>query len=375
MRFAMVPWPIVTGDLSPTAQRVGMLLAGYAPAQTHVAYPSVRRMAQDLRCSARTIQRGVAELEAAGYLTRTAHYAPGHHGQRANRYRLAAALYDEAGEGGHDPAVTQPMTGVSAPLTGVSVPPADRVTPPLSRTAPQGTYHGNISSTSTTRSCVSADRADAGTGVPPDPAKPLRAFSAPLSDDPATTGGAAPDPGRSHVLGANPEDLALPAPRDATGSAVNRLRAALLTQPNHLAILTDVLRPLPRPEAWCLSVLAYGPGGIHAWPGLAVTWEDVGEAIVQCAARGGYPSPRAVGYQIQRVVRDRLEGPEPLHPSRAPAPSGTRRLSRAEVDAMIVQELDLVAAARAAGETVPWDGPERDAWVRARGGPDWRGIL
>jgi len=65
-KFAIVPEWIIDLDISSTAFRLYAVLARYADNHTHRAFPSRETLSQRLRCSIKTVERAVRELQATG---------------------------------------------------------------------------------------------------------------------------------------------------------------------------------------------------------------------------------------------------------------------------------------------------------------------
>jgi biotin operon repressor len=65
-KFALIPDWVIDLDISSTAFRLYAVLAKYADNQTHQAFPSRETLADRLKCSVKTVERAVQELEAAG---------------------------------------------------------------------------------------------------------------------------------------------------------------------------------------------------------------------------------------------------------------------------------------------------------------------
>lgn len=70
--FAMVPLWLLECDISPQAIRLYAILAAKYADQTHVAFPSRARLADDLRISIKTVDRAIQELVEVKGLTVTA---------------------------------------------------------------------------------------------------------------------------------------------------------------------------------------------------------------------------------------------------------------------------------------------------------------
>lgn len=67
-RFALVPEYIIA-DVSPPAQKMWCILWIYSGNGTHDAWPSHARLAADMGCSRRTVQRIIDDLHDAGALS------------------------------------------------------------------------------------------------------------------------------------------------------------------------------------------------------------------------------------------------------------------------------------------------------------------
>jgi DNA-binding transcriptional MocR family regulator len=107
--FALVPeW--LTTSVSPSAIKMWTRLWIYTGNGTHDAWPSQALLAQELQCSARTVQRILDELEAAGALS-----VRNRHGT-SSVYTLhwyPSYPHDKNGQGTYDTGVVTPTTPVS----------------------------------------------------------------------------------------------------------------------------------------------------------------------------------------------------------------------------------------------------------------------
>lgn len=65
-KFALIPDWVIDLDISSTAFKLYAALARYADNQTHRAFPSRETLAERLKCSVKTVERAVTELEMAG---------------------------------------------------------------------------------------------------------------------------------------------------------------------------------------------------------------------------------------------------------------------------------------------------------------------
>ena len=65
-KFALIPDWVIDLDVSSTAFKLYAALARYADNHTHRAFPSRETLAERLKCSVKTVERAVQELETAG---------------------------------------------------------------------------------------------------------------------------------------------------------------------------------------------------------------------------------------------------------------------------------------------------------------------
>lgn len=84
LRFSIVPEWVIDLDIPDRAFRLYALLARYADSDGTGAFPSRRRLAERLRCSTDSIDRGLRDLVAAGAIRREHRFAEGR--QTSNLY-------------------------------------------------------------------------------------------------------------------------------------------------------------------------------------------------------------------------------------------------------------------------------------------------
>jgi hypothetical protein len=66
LRFSIVPHWVTNSDVSDRALRLYSVLAKFADAETGQAFPGRTRLSKELRCSLKSVDRAVAELESIG---------------------------------------------------------------------------------------------------------------------------------------------------------------------------------------------------------------------------------------------------------------------------------------------------------------------
>jgi hypothetical protein len=79
LRFSIVPHWIIKHDISDRALRLYSVLAGFADSETNQAFPGRTRLSKDLRCSLKSVDRAVSELEAIGAIRKKQRVKDGHY--------------------------------------------------------------------------------------------------------------------------------------------------------------------------------------------------------------------------------------------------------------------------------------------------------
>ena len=79
LRFSIVPHWIIKHDISDRALRLYSVLAGFADSETNQAFPGRTRLSKELRCSLKSVDRAVGELEAIGAVRKKQRVKDGHY--------------------------------------------------------------------------------------------------------------------------------------------------------------------------------------------------------------------------------------------------------------------------------------------------------
>ena len=79
LRFSIVPHWIIKHDISDRALRLYSVLAGFADSETNQAFPGRTRLSKELRCSLKSVDRAVSELEGIGAVRKTQRVKDGHY--------------------------------------------------------------------------------------------------------------------------------------------------------------------------------------------------------------------------------------------------------------------------------------------------------
>jgi hypothetical protein len=79
LRFSIVPHWVTNSDVSDRALRLYSVLAKFADAETGQAFPGRTRLSKELRCSLKSVDRAVAELESIGAVRKTQRVKDGHY--------------------------------------------------------------------------------------------------------------------------------------------------------------------------------------------------------------------------------------------------------------------------------------------------------
>lgn len=125
-RWAVVPEWLATGDVSAHAIRMFAVLAAKYADKENVAYPSRRRLAEDMRCSLDTVDRASEELQRIGALSVEPQF-DGQGDRTSNLYRLH---FVNPQGGSRTGAATPPLESIGASdgggRTGAATPPHGR---------------------------------------------------------------------------------------------------------------------------------------------------------------------------------------------------------------------------------------------------------
>jgi hypothetical protein len=79
LRFSIVPHWIIKHDISDRALRLYSVLAGFADSETNQAFPGRTRLSKELRCSLKSVDRAVLELESIGAIRKKQRVKDGHY--------------------------------------------------------------------------------------------------------------------------------------------------------------------------------------------------------------------------------------------------------------------------------------------------------
>jgi hypothetical protein len=79
LRFSIVPHWIIKHDISDRALRLYSVLAGFADSETNQAFPGRTRLSKELRCSLKSVDRAVGELEQIGAIRKKQRVKDGHY--------------------------------------------------------------------------------------------------------------------------------------------------------------------------------------------------------------------------------------------------------------------------------------------------------
>jgi hypothetical protein len=105
LRFSIVPHWIIKHDISDRALRLYSVLAGFADSETNQAFPGRTRLSKELRCSLKSVDRAVSELEAIGAIRKKQRVKDGHY-----QSSLYTVVRIDQGSGVTQPRVTDDAT-------------------------------------------------------------------------------------------------------------------------------------------------------------------------------------------------------------------------------------------------------------------------
>ena len=105
LRFSIVPHWIIKHDISDRALRLYSVLAGFADSETNQAFPGRTRLSKELRCSLKSVDRAVMELEAIGAIRKRQRVKDGHY-----QSSLYTVVRIDPGSGVTQPRVTDDAT-------------------------------------------------------------------------------------------------------------------------------------------------------------------------------------------------------------------------------------------------------------------------
>ena len=105
IRFSIVPHWVTNSDVSDRALRLYSVLAKFADAETGQAFPGRTRLSKELRCSLKSVDRAVAELESIGAIRKTQRVKDGYY-----QSSLYTVVRIDPGSGKSRPRVTDDAT-------------------------------------------------------------------------------------------------------------------------------------------------------------------------------------------------------------------------------------------------------------------------